>query len=144
MNDKEEILFSASATRRAKPWEVYLEEINQLIPQKKAKTGEESKKPEKQIYFYDDVVIAIREIKPLKLLVTIPANSLAKVEPTISAVLDQLEKIVKFCCDGEFSQETITERDHYIRLRMLCQKEFTTNGFMRFIPESEFNEVVAF
>lgn len=135
MNFNEEILFSCNVHNKKKLWETYLEDIRQCIPKQKSNI---------QIYSYDEFTIAIREIKPFKLLVTIPSTSLAKVEPAINSILDQLEKMVRFCSDGELSQETLTERDHYIRLRMLCQKEFSVNGYMTFIPESEFPDIVAF
>lgn len=135
MNGNDEILFSCNVRDKKKLWEVYLEEIKQCIPKMESSI---------QIFSYDDFTIATSDIKPLKILVTIPSQSLAKTEPPIKLILDQLEKMVKFCCDGIISEETITERDHYIRLRMLCQREFSMNGYMSFTPESEFPDIVAF
>lgn len=139
LGEKDEILFSINALKSTKSWETYLEEVKQLIYDKKG-----ANKLPQQIYSYDNVVVAIRDLKPMKILVTIPNSSVAQVEPSINMILNQIEKIITHCSDGVISQETLTERDHYIRLRMIFQNEFSANGYMRFIPESDFAEIQEF
>ena len=73
-----------------------------------------------------------------------PISSMVINNATIQAVLDQFQKIVTYCCKEELTQDSIMERDHYIKLQMIIQQELSTNGFLRMIPESEFESVSTF
>ena len=135
-NSKDEILFSCNCLKPPQTWDSYIDKITNRIPVKP--------KPNPQIYVYDDLVIAVRDLKTLKLTITAPITSMAVNEASTQAILDQFEKIVTYCCKDEVTPENVMERDHYIKLQMLIQQELSTNGFMRMIPESEFESVSSF
>ena len=135
-NLQDEILFSCNALKAPQTWDNYLDMVTKRIQMKT--------KVRPQIYVFDDIVIAVRDTKNLRYMITAPASSMIKVGEIIHTALDQFEKIVNFVCNGDPDQEKVIERDNYIKLQMIIQQELSPSGFMRMIPESEFEAAADF
>ena len=131
MNFKEEILFCCHSIQFPNTWEEYLEKIQNLIPI-------DSDNEKTHFFIYEDVSIGIRTIGQLKIFITAPSSSILKEETSLSKVLDHFSQILSFVCVNNITQEELSKRDTFIHLQMILQQDFTPNGYLRMLTESEF------
>lgn len=136
LNNNNDILFNCHCVKPPRTWGQYLEKLVSLIPQNQDQN--------ESILIYDDVSIAIKKIGNLKIITTAPPSSVLTTEKLFQVALTQFQKIISYCCNGEPSQEALTDRDNYIHLQMIIQNEISPSGFMRMIPETDFEECAHF
>lgn len=132
VSQTKEILYCSHRMDNSIDWNDYIERLIKLLPP--------LDKEVPSFLLFDNVAIGTRELGSIIVILTAPSTSNFVIESLLTTAVDQISKIIKHSCKGEFSQASVMQRDHFISLKLLLQEEISPSGYMHFIKESEFDQ----
>ena len=132
VSQSKEILYCSQRMDSSIDWNEYIERLIKLLPPL------ENDIP--SFLIFDNIAIGTRALGSIIVILTAPSTSNFVIESLLTTAVDQISKIIKHSCKGEFSQASVMQRDRFISLKLLLQEEISPSGYMHFIKESEFDQ----
>ena len=132
ISQTKEILYCSHRMDNSIDWNEYIEKLIKLLPPLDTEIP--------SFLLFDNIAIGTRALGSIIVILTAPSTSNFVIESLLTTAVDQITKIIKHTCKGEFSQTGVMQRDHYISLKLLLQEEISPSGYMHFIKESDFDQ----